>query len=208
MQASGCSRCLEARSTTLKASIGSLSLLQTARHRHVGPLRASSNGYSNGTAPAAAQPAGSAPTVYEEVPGPLNAFVPGQESESRRQLFNRISPVYDEVGWSGRVSGKVLGRGGGGAFAHGGCRWSPWCERQYLHGENNGFIGGVCGEGQALRCCRSAQQPVVCSFRPPPCQPPSRQFTGRGRNRGIGTCFFGNGHSPCSPPGPVAACLL
>jgi hypothetical protein len=33
----------------------------------------------------------------EELPGPRNAFVPGQESESRRQLFNRISPVYDEV---------------------------------------------------------------------------------------------------------------
>lgn len=33
----------------------------------------------------------------EELPGPRNAFVPGQESESRRQLFNRISPVYDEL---------------------------------------------------------------------------------------------------------------
>lgn len=51
---------------------------------------------SNGTPPAAP------PAAYEEVPGPRNAFVPGQESESRRQLFNRISPVYDEVrvaGW-------------------------------------------------------------------------------------------------------------
>lgn len=33
----------------------------------------------------------------EDLPGPRNAFVPGQESESRRVLFNRISPVYDEV---------------------------------------------------------------------------------------------------------------
>lgn len=39
----------------------------------------------------------------EELPGPRNAFVPGQESESRRQLFNRISPVYDEVSSSTQV---------------------------------------------------------------------------------------------------------
>jgi hypothetical protein len=31
------------------------------------------------------------------LPGPRNAFVPGQEATTRRALFNRISPVYDEV---------------------------------------------------------------------------------------------------------------
>lgn len=32
-----------------------------------------------------------------DLAGPKNAFAPGQEAETRRQLFNRISPVYDEV---------------------------------------------------------------------------------------------------------------
>jgi hypothetical protein len=32
-----------------------------------------------------------------ELPGPRNAFVAGQEADTRRQLFNRISPVYDRV---------------------------------------------------------------------------------------------------------------
>jgi hypothetical protein len=44
----------------------------------------------------------------EELPGPRNAFVPGQESESRRQLFNRISPVYDEVSSSSSMHGIVV----------------------------------------------------------------------------------------------------
>lgn len=34
---------------------------------------------------------------FPDLAGPRNAFVPGQEAETRRQLFNRISPVYDEV---------------------------------------------------------------------------------------------------------------
>lgn len=29
--------------------------------------------------------------------GPEGAFEPGQESEARRTLFNRIAPVYDDV---------------------------------------------------------------------------------------------------------------
>jgi hypothetical protein len=33
----------------------------------------------------------------ETLPGPRNAFAPGQESDTRKALFNRISPVYDEV---------------------------------------------------------------------------------------------------------------
>jgi hypothetical protein len=31
-------------------------------------------------------------------PGPSGAFTPGKEAEARRQLFNRIAPVYDDVG--------------------------------------------------------------------------------------------------------------
>ena len=39
-----------------------------------------------------------------DLPGPINAFVPGMESEARRTLFNRIAPVYDEVGgWEGVI---------------------------------------------------------------------------------------------------------
>lgn len=103
MQASCSSRCTEALSSSNKR-LKSTSSTVAARRPRRAVVRASSS-YSNGTPPApastAAAPASQAGT-YEEVPGPRNAFVPGQESESRRQLFNRISPVYDEVGFAGQ----------------------------------------------------------------------------------------------------------
>lgn len=39
-----------------------------------------------------------AQSATEQPAGPPDAFVPGQEAESRRKLFNRISFAYDEVG--------------------------------------------------------------------------------------------------------------
>ena len=33
----------------------------------------------------------------DALPGPSGAFTPGQEAESRRTLFNKIAPVYDDV---------------------------------------------------------------------------------------------------------------
>lgn len=68
------------------------------RPRAIAMRASSSNG--NGAPPPPAPPPAAAQAAYAEVPGPQNAFVPGQESESRRQLFNRISPVYDEVSGS------------------------------------------------------------------------------------------------------------
>lgn len=60
-------------------------------------MRASSSNGNGAAPPPPAPPPAAAQAADAEVPGPRNAFVPGQESESRRQLFNRISPVYDEV---------------------------------------------------------------------------------------------------------------
>lgn len=41
---------------------------------------------------------GQATDAAEDLPGPEGAFQPGQEAATRQQLFNRIAPVYDEVG--------------------------------------------------------------------------------------------------------------
>ncbi|KAF8055122.1 menG [Scenedesmus sp. PABB004] len=59
------------------------------------PQRAAPCARRRAAAAAAASDASSSSGA--DLPGPRNAFVPGQESESRRELFNRISPVYDEL---------------------------------------------------------------------------------------------------------------
>lgn len=67
---------------------------------HLQPCRSQCGGSAQlpaHVAQAAASSSSSSSSV--ELPGPQNAFVPGQESESRKQLFNRISPVYDEVSY-------------------------------------------------------------------------------------------------------------
>lgn len=109
MQASCSPRCLSASSSchthpTIIPSSSRHLPLATTRHpsqQHQLLLTraraASSNG--NGTAPPPPTTAStSAAAAYEQMPGPRNAFVPGQESETRQQLFNSIAPVYDEVG--------------------------------------------------------------------------------------------------------------
>jgi hypothetical protein len=66
-----------------------------------------SSGGGNGTAARAQQPGARQATPAQDAgaaaavaAGPRTAFVPGREAESRQQLFNSISPVYDEVrGW-------------------------------------------------------------------------------------------------------------
>lgn len=68
--------------------------------------RVQASDYSNGTGSVIAPAAGSQQVAAastqmkqedQDLPSPRNAFVTGQEAESRRQLFNRISSVYDEV---------------------------------------------------------------------------------------------------------------
>jgi hypothetical protein len=48
--------------------------------------------------------------THAEMRGPAGAFVEGQESEARQQLFGKIAPVYDQVtGASEMVSPGRLG---------------------------------------------------------------------------------------------------
>jgi hypothetical protein len=77
--------------------------------RRGAPPPAAAGASAGATAAADAAPAASTSGRGGAPPGPEGAFQPGQEAAARQQLFNRIAPVYDEVGGFWGVIGSPSG---------------------------------------------------------------------------------------------------